>query len=204
MPTLPEQLRTRRSIRKYQPKPVPQELIKEVLASAAWAPSAHNAQPWRFIILTEAADKHELAEVMAKAWAVDMAKDNQKIDETTFQAKIERFATAPVLILACITMENMIKQPDQKRQNAERDLALESLGAAMQNLLLAADAKGLGACWFCAPAFCKEAVRKNLKIPEEVEPAALVAMGYPAENPPAPARKNLGDLCFRGKWDAQF
>jgi coenzyme F420-0:L-glutamate ligase / coenzyme F420-1:gamma-L-glutamate ligase len=204
MSSLLDELKSRRSVRKYQPKSIPQELIKGVLTAASWAPSAHNAQPWRFIVLTEASSKRKLAGGMAQAWAVDMAKDGQKIDETNLFERVERFATAPILILACVTMEDMNKQPDEKRQNAERDLALESLGAAMQNLLLAADAKGLGACWFCAPAFCKEAVRKNLKIPKEVEPAALVAIGYPAEKPFAPQRKPLGDFCFKDKWGGEL
>ena len=204
MSSLLDELKSRRSVRKYQPKSIPQKLIKGVLTAASWAPSAHNAQPWRFIVLTEASSKRKLAGAMAQAWAVDMAKDGQKIDETNLLERVERFATAPILILACVTMEDMNKQPDEKRQNAERDLALESLGAAMQNLLLAADAKGLGACWFCAPAFCKEVVRKNLKIPKEVEPAALVAIGYPAEKPSAPQRKPLGDFCFKDKWGGEL
>jgi F420 biosynthesis protein FbiB-like protein len=204
MSSLPHALKSRRSIRKYQSKPVLQELIKEVLSAAAWAPSAHNAQPWRFIVLTEASSKRELAEAMAKAWAIDMAKDGVKTDEQVLLARVERFATSPVLIMACFTIEDMTKQPDQKRKIVERDLAVESLGAALQNLLLAANSKGLGACWFCAPAFCKDAVRKALKIPENVEPAALVVMGYPAEKPSAPPRKPLGDFCFKGKWGDVF
>lgn len=193
-------LKSRRSIRKYQQKPVSNEIIAEVLDAAGCAPSAHNAQPWRFIVITEVSGKQALSSAMAKAWAGDMAQDGQKIDEATFSAKVERFADAPVLILACLTMESMHKQPDQTRQNIEHDLALESLGAAMQNLLIVAHTNGLGACWFCAPAFCKEAVREVLKIPLEVEPAALVAMGYPDEKPPTPLRKSLDEFCFKNSW----
>ena len=129
-------IRDRRSIRKYQNKPVPQSLIEEVLVAAGWAPSAHNAQPWRFIILTEDAAKKELAEAMAESWAADMAKDGVKIEEEVRKVRVERFATAPVVILACSTMEGMNKQPDIERQSVERDLAMQSLGAAIQNLLL--------------------------------------------------------------------
>ena len=78
-------------------------------------------------------------------------------------------------------MEGLHEVPDVERQETERDLAVESLGAGLQNLLLAAHAKGLGACWFCAPAFCKETVRKVLKIPGELSPQRLIALGYPAE-----------------------
>jgi coenzyme F420-0:L-glutamate ligase / coenzyme F420-1:gamma-L-glutamate ligase len=198
-PTLDE-LRSRRSIRKYQQKPIPKKLITEVLEAARWAPSAHNAQPWRFIVLTKTSSKRKLSTAMAESWAEDMAKDEQKIDEATMLAKVERFANAPALILACFTMDGMHEQPDQKRQNVERDLALESLGAAIQNLLSAAHNNGLGACWFCAPAFCKDHVRKILKIPPEVEPAALIAMGYADEKPLVPQRKQLDEFCFKDVW----
>jgi coenzyme F420-0:L-glutamate ligase/coenzyme F420-1:gamma-L-glutamate ligase len=190
----------RRSIRKYKPHPTSQELIKKVLTAAGWAPSAHNAQPYRFIVLKSTSIKRELAEAMAEAWAVDMAREGAKIETEIRRGRAERFAAAPVLVLACLSMDGMRKFIDEKRQMSERDSAVQSLGAALQNLLLAAHAKGLGACWFCAPAFCRETVRKVLSIPADVEPEALIALGYPAEKPPVPHRKLLSDFCFKDKW----
>lgn len=200
MPDLLDAIQERRSIRKYQARKVPKELVEAVLAAAGWAPSAHNAQPWRFIILADSAVKRKLALAVAGAWAADMAYDSVTIDEQKRTAKVERFANAPVLILACSTIEDMQKFSDERRQKCERDLAMQSLGAAIENLLLKAHVKGFGACWFCAPSFCKDKVRKVLEIPAEVEPQALVALGYPAENPPIPAKKTLGDYCFLDKW----
>ena len=200
MPDLLDAIRQRRSIRKYLPTKVPKELVEEVLVGAGWAPSAHNAQPWRFIVLADAGVKRELALAMADVWAADMAHDSVTIDEQKRAAKVERFANAPVLILACLTMDGMQKFSDERRQKCERDLAMQSLGAAIQNLLLAAHSKGLGACWFCAPSFCKENVRKVLKIPVAVEPEALIALGYPAENPPTPTKKRLDEYCFLDEW----
>ena len=197
-------IRDRRSIRKYQNKPVSRELIEEVLVAAGWAPSAHNAQPWRFIILTEDRAKKELSKTMARVWAADLAKDGVKIDEEVRKVRVERFGSAPVLILACLTMEDMNNQHDIERQVVEHDLAIQSLGAAIQNLLLTAYAEGLGACWFCAPGFCKAAVRTVLKIPENVEPQALIALGFPAESPIVPPRRLLGDYCFKNKWGKKF
>lgn len=194
----------RRSVRKYEARPVPKEIIEEILTAACWAPSAHNAQPWRFIVLTETAPKKKLAEAMADSWAADMAKDGVKIEEEIRTVRVDRFASAPVVILACSTMEGMYKQPDIERQSIEHDLAMQSLGAAMQNLLLAAEANGLGACWFCAPGFCKVTVRAVLKIPDEVEPQAMVTIGYPDQKPIAPTRKVLGDYCFKNMWGTRF
>ena len=200
MPHLLDEVRERRSIRKFQVKPISQEIIGEVLVAAGWAPSAHNAQPWRFIVLTNPKAKRALAEAMAESWAADMAKDGLTIEPQERKLRVERFATAPVAVLACLTMEDMKKFPDQKMQECERDLAMQSLGASLQNMLLAAHANGLGACWFCAPVFCKETVRKVLKIPDAVEPEALILMGYPDEKPLEPPRKPLGEYCFANSW----
>jgi len=200
MPEVLDAIRKRRSIRKYLPKEVPNEIVTEVLAATGWAPSAHNSQPWRFIVLADTSVKRELANAMADAWVADLAKDGAKVDAKMREERVERFANAPVLILACSTMDGLRKFPDEKRRMCERDLAMQSLGAAMQNLLLMAHAEGLGACWFCAPGFCKEAVRKVLRIPEAVEPEAFVIMGYPAETPSVPPKKSLAEYCFMDEW----
>ena len=197
-------IKKRRSVRKYLARSVPQEAIEEVLVAAGWAPSAHNAQPWRFIILADRSVKRKLAEAMAESWAADIAEDGLNIDPEKIKFRVERFATAPVLILACLTMDCMDNFPDEKRQKCERDLAMQSLAAALENMLLAAHSLGLGACWFCAPAFCKETVQEALEIPVEVEPQALIALGFPAEDPPAPPKKQLGDYCFRNTWGCKF
>ncbi len=204
MSNLQEAIRQRRSIRKFQPKHVPTELVVEVLGAAGWAPSAHNSQPWRFIILQDANVKRELAEKMATAWTADMLKDGSTVDEANRAERRERFATAPVLILACLTMDGLMKFPDVQRQQTERDLAVESLGAGIQNLLLTAHNLGLGACWYCAPAFCKETVREELKIPTEIEPSALIVLGYPAESPPVPPKKAVKDYCYLNVWGKGF
>jgi F420 biosynthesis protein FbiB-like protein len=201
---LSEAIEQRRSIRKYLRRPVSREIVNEVLSSAGWAPSAHNSQPWRFIVLEDTKVKQKLADAMADAWAADLAKDGTKIDDKMRKERVERFADAPVLILACFTMDGLRKFPDQERQMFERDLAVESLGAAMQNLLLSAHAKGLGACWFCAPGFCKGTVRKVLEIPESVEPQAFVAIGYPAEKPQVPLKKLLEGYCFVDMWGGKL
>jgi len=200
MSHLLDELKARRSVRKYQARPLPQELIREVLLAAGWAPSAHNAQPWRFIVLVDPKVKRRLAVAMAEAWRADMVEDGISIEQKTFNLRTERFATAPTLVVACLSMTDMAKFSDEKRQKCERDLAMQSLAAAVQNMLLAAHSLGLGACWFCAPAFCKETVRQVLKIPVEVEPEALVAIGYPAEKPPVPSKKPFGDYCFVNQW----
>jgi len=194
----------RRSIRKYKTLPVPKELVQKVLESAGCAPSAHNSQPWRFIVLEKPSGKQELAEAMADDWAKDLAKDGSAVDSNMRKERIERFSNAPILVLACLTMDGLRKFPDHQRQGYERDLAMQSLGAAMQNLLLTAYSAGLGACWFCAPGFCKETVRKVLGIPDTVEPEAFVIMGYSEEIPAIPKKKHLSEYCFLDVWDGKL
>ncbi|UCF44887.1 MAG: nitroreductase family protein [Candidatus Bathyarchaeota archaeon] len=197
-----DSIKKRRSIRKYFSRKVSTDILRQVLEAAGWAPSVHNAQPWRFIVLTDAPLKRALSEAMADVWVADMIKDGIpcEVRENQCKTSVERFTHAPVLIVACITMKDMIKYADEKRQRNERDLAVQSLGAALQNLLLVAHANGLGACWFCAPIFCKETIRKILKIPDDVEPQALITLGYPSEKPYTPSRKLLENYFYLDYW----
>ncbi len=201
MPDLFDVIRSRRSIRKFLPRQVPKELVLEVLANAGWAPSAHNAQPYGFIVLEDAQIKQELADAMAQVWVADLAKDGQTIDADKLQERVERFAKAPVLILACITgIEGLPNYSDERRRSCLHELAVQSLGAAIENLLLAAHAKDLGACWYSSPCFCKETVRETLEISDVVEPQAFVVLGYPDETPTVPKKKSLSEFCFVDMW----
>jgi F420 biosynthesis protein FbiB-like protein len=195
-------IRQRRSIRKYTQRPVPPEAIREILNAAKWAPSAHNAQPWQFIILTETQQKRRLAEAMANTWLQFLKKDGETQENRAklIHDSVERFTNAPVLVVACLTMKDMLCYPDEERQKCEHDLAVQSLGAAIQNMLLAAHAKQLGACWYCAPIFCKTAVRQALRILEDAEPQALITIGYPAEKPNPPRRKPFHSIIHSDTW----
>jgi coenzyme F420-0:L-glutamate ligase/coenzyme F420-1:gamma-L-glutamate ligase len=87
-----------------------------------------------------------------------------------------------------------------ERQRYEHDLAVQSLSAAIQNILLTAHAEQLGACWYCAPLFCQKTVQQTLKLPDDVEPQALITLGYPAENPTSPRRKPLQNTVYLNEW----
>jgi F420 biosynthesis protein FbiB-like protein len=88
---------------------------------------------------------------------------------------------AAALVAACLTLEGMDVYPDQRRNQAEWIMAVQSTALACQNLLLAAYAYGLGACWMCAPLFAPEIVVTELELPETWQPQALITLGYPAE-----------------------
>ncbi len=197
-----DSIKERRSIRKYSSRKVSIDALRQVLEAAGCAPSAHNAQPWRFIVVIGASLKRELSKAMADVWIAYMIKNGvaSEVRENQREASVERFTRAPVLIVACLTMKDMLRYADESRQKSERDLAVQSLGAAIQNMLLAAHANGLSACWFCAPVFCKETVRRVLKVPDDVEPQALITLGYPAEKPRESSRKPLEDYAYLDYW----
>ncbi|MEM2647957.1 MAG: nitroreductase family protein [Candidatus Bathyarchaeia archaeon] len=195
-------IKGRRSIRSFLSKSVPHDLILRLIDAARWAPSAHNAQPWRFIVIIDPEVKRKLAEAMASDWLRDLRKDGVPPEDSKRLVKesIKRFSETPVLIVAAMTMRDMQRYPDKRRQRFEHLMATQSLAAAIQNILLTAHAEGLGACWFCAPLFCQKTVRRILRMPSDVEPQALITVGYPAEGPEPPPRKLLKEIAFKDCW----
>ena len=178
-----ELLLGRRSIRRYQQKSVPQELVDKLLTAAIWAPSAHNRQPWRFVVISALEKKSQLAQAMGDRLKKDLTQDGVETNviENDVPRSYRRITAAPLLVLICSSMEDMDSYPDERRQINEWTMAVQSSAMAGQNLLLAAPALGLGACWMCAPLFCPEVVQEVLELPVNWEPQGLVTIGYPAE-----------------------
>ncbi len=186
----------RQSIRKYGNQPISRRRVNRIIKAGTWAPSAHNTQPWRFVVLETTEAKRKLAEAMAAVYRHDLKLEGVTAHEVEaiVTASVKRFTKAPLLLLVCLTMEDMDDYPDEKRQQLEQILAVQSVAAAIQNILLAAHAEGLGACWCCAPLFCPETVRATLKLPSNLEPQALITLGYPAENPSRPRRRPYSEI----------
>ncbi len=176
-------LTSRRSIRRYQSTPIPTEEIAHLLTAASWAPSAHNRQPWRFAIIEQQHTKIRLAEAMGGRLRADLLADKAPapVIEKDVQRSYQRLTQAPLLILLCLSMADMDVYADAQRQQHEWLMAAQSTAMAGQNLLLAAHALGLGACWLCAPLFCPDIVVETLALPPDWQPQALITLGYPAE-----------------------
>lgn len=201
-----EIIRNRRSIREYLSDDVSEKSILRVLEAAAWAPSAHDAQPWRFIVIMDYDMKRRLAEAMAREWNEDLLKNgaSTKVRKSLAETSINRFVHAPVLVVACVMMGGMDRYVDERRRGLEHLMATQSLAAAIQNMLLEAHSEGLGSCWFCAPLFCQDVVRRVLGIPSDIDPQALVTLGYPSERPATPVRKPLVKIVFKNRWGESF
>jgi PPOX class probable F420-dependent enzyme len=177
--------RGRRSVRSFQPRPVPRAALEEMLAAAAWAPSPHGRQPWRFVVLTRPEPKARLADAMGDDWRATLAQDGEpaEVVEQRLRRSHHRIHEAPALVLACLYLDDLDHYPDAQRQRAEETMAIQSLGAAIQNLLLAAYALGLDTGWMCAPLFSPDTVRAALDLPPSLIPHALIPVGYAARDP---------------------
>ena len=192
-------IRGRRSVRAYQDRPVPRELLEQVLEAAGWAPSPHGRQPWRFAVLTQSAPKLRLAEAMGDEWRRHLAMDGQ--DAATIELRRrkshERILRAPAIIIPCLYLADLDRYPDADRNAAEKTMAVQSLGCAVQNMLLMAYGLGLDGGWMCAPLFCPEVVAQALELHPALTPHALITLGYAAADPVRRPRRPLAELVVR-------
>ncbi|HEX6099928.1 MAG TPA: nitroreductase family protein [Thermoanaerobaculia bacterium] len=188
-------LSERRSVRRFKADPPPRELIESLIASAVTAPSASNKQPWRFLVV----QRRALIETMADAVRAAVDRLARAIDpafEEAFRAYgdyFTRFEHAPLTIVPLFRpltlLSNMLPDQEPAIRTMERDSGLIGASLAMQNLLLAAHAAGLGASGMTGPLVAVEELRALLHVPPSWEIAALVPVGYPDETPPPTARK---------------
>jgi coenzyme F420-0:L-glutamate ligase/coenzyme F420-1:gamma-L-glutamate ligase len=188
-------LSSRRSIRRYKPDPVPEAAIRRILEAAHAAPSAHNTRPWRFVVLQDALTRRAFAERMAEAYARDARADGQAEDaiRARNERTVNRICGAPLAVLALMD-EGCLPETTDSRMEGERLLLVQSVAAAVQNLLLAAHAEGLGGCWICAPAFCPQVVHDALQLPDRWVAQALILAGIPDEAPAGPAGRALDEV----------
>lgn len=162
-----EVVRTRRSVRRYQERPVEEDKLERVLEAARLAPSAANRQPWLFIVTETEKIKKEFYKAYNKDW----------------------FWQAPLVICTCGVRKEAWRRPDGKSY-LDVDIAI-----AMEHLVLAATAEGLGTCWIGA--FKPSEVKRILNLSEELEPVALTPLGYPASSPRPTHRKSLEEIIKR-------
>ncbi|MEM3462752.1 MAG: nitroreductase family protein [Candidatus Bathyarchaeia archaeon] len=149
-----EVVRTRRSVRSFKPDPIPEAVIKRVLDAARIAPSGSNRQPWKFILIEEGPRKEEVAKLCHGQGFV---------------------AKAPLVIVACG------RRIDFNRGDYMGDMSmLVDVSIAVDHLVLAARAEGLGSCWIGA--FDNSALKRLLGIPEDYNVVAVIPIGYPSHD----------------------
>ncbi len=161
-------IKSRRSTRAYTGDEVSDETVKKLIDAARWAPSAGNIQPWEFVVVRDPVTKRRLSAA---------ALDQTFIEE------------APVVIVVCADKNRSGWRYGRRGVNL---YCLQDTAAATQNMLLAAYALGLGACWIGA--FREGEVERILKTPKAVRPVAIVPVGHPAEKPSAPQKRSIGEI----------
>lgn len=160
-------LRTRRSVRQWTAEPIRDEQLRELVEAAARAPSGGNSQPWTFIIIRE---QGRLSRVRAAAPGIS--------------------GVPAAVVVICL---------DRLKTDWDLDMGLDemdllSLGAALENLLLAAHDRGLGAC--AIGSFHIPSVRSIVSLPQHLEPKLLVALGHPVSQPDPPGLRPFNEICF--------
>ena len=171
-----EAIKGRRSIRKYKDEPVSTELIEKILEAGRWAPSGSNIQPWEFIVINDT-----------------------KILDMIRKFSPGYFGGAPLAILVCSDRERARKLGGSLGQSY---LAIVDCAMAVQNMLLAAYALGLGSCPI--KSFSEIAVKEILEIPNNIEPELLIAIGYPAEKPSPPPKRSLSEIVHLNKYGVKW
>jgi coenzyme F420-0:L-glutamate ligase/coenzyme F420-1:gamma-L-glutamate ligase len=192
-----EILKNRRSYKlKFDSKAISRDLIIECIDLARWAPSAHNAQHWRYILLEKGKTRQKLINSMNEKLREDLLKDGKP--ENFIKKKINKtrakFIDAPFLILLCLDTNELEKYPNSERNQNEYIMGIQSISASAIYLLLAFESKKIAACWYCAPLFAKELIKKELNLPDTLDPMAFITAGYPIKIVKTPKRKELNEI----------
>ena len=203
-------IRSRHSIRSWQEKEVPQELLLSAIELATWAPNGGNQQNWRFYVILNRDTIKTIADaVQTSANQIASWPEAEKfMDTTRLRERSSFFRDAPAAIAVAAAqyqsgidqlLEAREKTNSQARQIRQwRNLAdsrIQSVAAAITYLLLILHQMGLGAVWMTGPMRDKGEIERVLHVPPELDVVAFIPVGYPAESPEPRERKPIGEIC---------
>jgi nitroreductase len=188
-------MHTARALRRLKPDPVPDELIAKIIDAGVRAPTGSNLQNWRFFVIKDAARRREVAElyraaiaIAGRAYAnrkppVHMTKERQRTMTTAANYLTEHFADVPVVILAWLQFAPDQAKPDLPAEEVPTFTRLtgSSIFPAVQNMIVAACALGLGTVLTTVLAYKEEEMRKVLNAPPDMRLFAALPIGYPME-----------------------
>ncbi len=195
-----EVLERRTSIRSFTPDPVPVEDIREMVRLASLAPSVNNYQPWRFVLVTSKKVMNSLADVISDKIKSFPVKNSQISANVTNQ--VEWFSTffrdAPALLAIVLEKYESVWERGVELGHGEINEMrnypdIQSAGACIENLLLAAVDMGYGACWLSGPMVAREEIEKTLEIKKPSSILSFVALGKPAKDFKPKGKENLGE-----------
>lgn len=186
-----EAVAARRSVRSFTSDAVDPDAVRRAVAAGLTAPAPHHSRPVRFVWLRDPARRAALLDAMADAWRADLEADGFTAEQIARRtARGDLLRRAPELVLPFLVRGESggaHPYPDERRAGCEASMFTVAGGAAVQGLLVALAAEGLGSCWVGSTIFAAELARSVLELPEQWEPLGAVAVGHPAERPTARA-----------------
>lgn len=191
----------RSSVRSFRDESVPPDHLREMIRIAAMAPSVNNFQPWKFMVITSRDLLRKMANIVSDK--IQSLPTNESLAAENIKSQVEFFATffrdAPALIVLLMeeyetVLEKGVRMTHEEI-NRERNFPdLQSAGACIENLLLAAVDMGYGACWLSAPLMAANELAQLLEVEKPYRIIAFTAVGKPAHNPLPKSRKELDEL----------
>jgi len=185
----------RRTIRAFSAEPVDAGAVRRAVATALTAPAPHHSEPWRFVICESAGARTALLDAMREAWIADLRRDG--FTEEQIARRVRRgevLRNAPLIVVPCLVTDAAHDYPDERRSRAEQAMFTVSMGAAVQNLLIALAVDGLGSAWISSTLFCQEVAAGVLELPGNWRPMGAVAVGHPAGQARDRPARNPGDF----------
>ncbi|MFS0881303.1 nitroreductase [Bacillus sp. 7586-K] len=184
-------IKERRSVGVVKSDPVPTELLEKILEAGTWAPAHHRTEPWRFFVLTGDARK-SLGKALAKYTEKTLEDPSSEESVSRLEKISQKALRAPVIIAAAV------EPSDDKKVILKEEYA--AVNAAIQNMLLAAHALGLGAVWRTGHVCYSEEVKELFKLSEQSEMLGFIYLGYPEEKKLTGKRKHFSEVT---KWIAK-
>lgn len=190
-------IRGRRSVRRYRPDPVPRELLAELLELAAWAPSAGNRQSWQFTVVSSGQVLARMAAAVRARWEGILEANRGHGFAAEFEkysATFSWFDRAPAAVVFSAREADGIQRQMLGDAATAAGGGATSAAMAAQTFMLAAHARGLGSCCLTAPLAAAKELGESIGLKRRQEIVCLVAVGWPAEAPPAPPRRPLEEI----------
>jgi coenzyme F420-0:L-glutamate ligase/coenzyme F420-1:gamma-L-glutamate ligase len=190
-----EAVLVRRSIRAFAPTPVDADAMRRAVAAALTAPAPHHTRPVRFVWLRSRPLRTKLLDEMRAAWRSDLRGDDFTADQIDRRvARGDLLYGATEIVLPFLVPDGMHTYPDARRNAAEHTMFTVAAGGAVQGLLVALAAEGIGSCWVSSTIFAADVVRSVLDLPANWEPLGAVAVGYPLDGALSPREpRDLGE-----------
>jgi coenzyme F420-0:L-glutamate ligase/coenzyme F420-1:gamma-L-glutamate ligase len=185
----------RRTIRAFTSEPVDAGAVRRAVGTALTAPAPHHSEPWRFVILSSAPARTALLDAMREAWIADLRRDGFTPEQIGRRIRRgEPLRQAPLIVVPCLVTDAAHDYPDERRSAAEQAMFTVSMGAAVQNLLIALAVEGLGSAWISSTLFCQDVAARAMDLPAGWRPMGAIAVGRPAEQARPRPPRDPGDF----------